>query len=153
MQCSSDIALLRVSNIDELELFDKLDQQSHAARYVMQTGLKKHREYFNDPNITYLTIINDEQEVSGYFILVNDQKLKSVEFRRILIDESKLGIGQISIFEMEDFCRKNFKAKRIWLDVFDDNVIGKHIYRKLGYKKFNEQSYAERVLEFYEKNI
>jgi RimJ/RimL family protein N-acetyltransferase len=148
-----DIALLRQSTKEELALFHKLDQQSHAAQYVMKTGLKKHQQYFNDPNITYLTITSDEVKVLGYFMLVNEPDLNSVEFRRILIDQSKLGIGQASIFEMEIFCRNNFNAKRIWLDVFDDNVIGKHIYKKLGYKKFKEQTYLERTLEFYEKNL
>lgn len=145
--------MLRLSTVDELIFFDQLDLQSHAAKFVAKTGFDTHQEYFDDPNITYLSIDNDEGDVVGYFILVRELHTKSVEFRRILIDQTRLGIGQVVISEMENYCRKNFETERIWLDVYEDNVIGKHIYVKLGYKKFKEQCEAGRTLEFYDKNL
>lgn len=145
--------MLRLSSKSELAQFDELDRQDHASSYVIPTALEKHVRYFDDPDITYLTIENNEGEFCGYFILVHESDLSSVEFRRIVIDQSMLGIGQASILEMENYCWKNLKAKRIWLDVFDDNVIAKHIYQKLGYKKFKNQAYLERNLEFYGKNL
>jgi len=145
--------LLRLSTKSELEIFDHLDHQSHAVSFVAKTGLKLHQSYFNDPGINYLSIENDNGEFSGYFILVIESLNQSVEFRRILIDHENLGIGQIAIAEMEKYCKDNFNVKRIWLDVYEDNAIGKHIYEKLGYKKFSEQSEGERVLQFYEKAL
>jgi len=134
-------------------VFDQLDHQEHATKFVAKTGLNTHQRYYDDPNIKYLSIENDQGDFSGYFILVNEPKSRSVEFRRILIDHKKLGIGQSAISEMENYCREKFGAKRIWLDVYEDNIIGKHIYIKLGYKKFKEQLESERTLQFYEKAL
>ena len=145
--------MLRLSTKNELEVFDKLDNQAHASNFVAKTGLKLHQRYFDDPDITYLSIDNENGEFSGYFILVLESKISSVEFRRILIDRNKLGIGQSAIEEMEQYCKDNFNVERIWLDVYEDNKIGKHIYVKLGYSKFKEQLDGERKLEFYEKNL
>lgn len=144
---------LRQSTSKELEIFDVMDRQDHARRFVIQTGLGQHQQYFDDPRITYLSIENSRGEFCGYFILVLETETGSVEFRRILIDQKKRGIGQAAIAEMENYCKNEFNVKRIWLDVFEDNKIGLHIYEKLGYERFGEEQVAGRTLYFYEKNL
>jgi len=74
-----------------------------------------------------------------------------VEFRRVLIDHNNLGIGQTAITEMEKYCKNNLKAKRIWLDVYQDNAIGKHIYEKFGYTIFKQQAEGERYFNSMKK--
>ena len=145
--------MLRPSTKSELATFDQLDRQNHAVNFVARTGLKLHETYFDDPNIRYLSIENSMGELSGYFILVVEALNQSVEFRRVLIDHNNLGICQTAITEMEKYCKNNLKAKRIWLDVYQDNAIGKHIYEKFGYTKFKQQAEGERVLQFYEKTL
>ena len=130
-----------------------MDRQAHAIKFVTQIGLETHEEYFDNPNITYLSIENNRREFFGYFVLVFEPDTKSVEFRRILIDQNKRGVGQIAITEMEDYCRKELHVKRIWLDVFEDNVIGRYIYEKLGYIYFKVELEEGRKLLFYEKTL
>ena len=142
---------LRLSKRDELEIFDEMDRQDHARNFVIQTGLETHQKYFRDPKITYLSIENRSGEFCGYFILVFEPDTESVEFRRILIDQNKRGIGQAAITAMESYCKNEFNVKRIWLDVFEDNDIGKHIYKKMGYIRFKENLLEGRKLYFYEK--
>ena len=144
---------LRLSNRDELEIFDEMDRQAHAREFVIQTGLEAHQKYFSDPEITYLSIENSRNEFCGYFILVHEADSDSVEFRRILIDRKQLGIGQAAIEEMENYCKNNFSARRIWLDVYEDNEIGMHIYEKMGYARFKEEVAGNRKLFFYEKAL
>lgn len=144
---------LRRSTAQELELFDQLDRQNHAQRFVFKTGLAKHREYFDDPKITYLTIENDQGEFCGYFMLAEDQQPQTVEFRRIIIEPNQRGVGQAAILEMEKYCKQHFAAQKIWLDVFEDNEIGIHIYEKLGYQSFKQELYDNRILLFYQKRI
>ena len=144
---------LRTSTRDELKLFDALDRQVHASKFVIGTGLKTHQKYFDDPNITYLSIENSRGEFCGYFVLVVEPDTESVEFRRILIDQNKRGVGQVAITEMENYCRKEFSVKRIWLDVYEDNAIGRHIYEKMGYQQFKEELEEGRQLLFYEKAL
>lgn len=130
-----------------------MDRQVHARNYVTQNGLETHQRQFNDPNITYLTIENNEGELSGYFVLVIEPDKESLEFRRILVDQNKRGVGQDAITEMENFCRKAFGLKRIWLDVYEDNSIGRYIYEKLGYQQFKVEFEERRKLLFYEKTL
>jgi ribosomal protein S18 acetylase RimI-like enzyme len=143
---------LRPSSREELDRFDAMDRQAHACDYVLQTGIKTHRHYFDDPRITYLSI-EDDGEFCGYFILVFDTVNASVEFRRILVDQHRRGIGQPAIAEMERYCKRALAAERIWLDVFEDNEVGIHIYQKMGYARFKQALIDGRRLYFYEKAL
>ena len=136
----------------DLEIFDRMDRQSHASQFVIQTGLATHRQNFNNPCIFYLNIESDG-EFCGYFILVREAENDSVEFRRILIDQHRRGVGQAAIGAMENFCRQEWNPKRIWLDVFEDNEVGRHIYQKLGYVQFRQEIFDGRKLLFFEKQL
>ena len=54
---------------------------------------------------------------------------------------------------MESYCKTEFNVKRIWLDVYEDNEIGMHIYEKMGYERFKEKLVEGRKLYFYEKAL
>jgi hypothetical protein len=144
---------LRPSTRGELAIFDEMDRQNHASNFVTQIGIETHQKYYDDPHVTYLSIANSEGEFSGYFVLVVEPDSASVEFRRILIDQNKRGVGQEAIMEMEAYCRTEFGVKRIWLDVFEDNAIGRHVYGKMGYQQFKEELEEGRKLLFYEKAL
>ena len=144
---------LRPSTREELVIFDEMDRQNHASNFVAQIGIETHQKYYDDPNTTYLSIVNSNGVFSGYFVLVVEPDSMSVEFRRILIDQSRLGVGQVAITEMENYCRKEFGVKRIWLDVYEDNTIGRHIYGKMGYQQYKEELEEGRKLLFYEKAL
>ena len=144
---------LRPSNKNELAIFDGMDRQDHARSFVIQTGIEVHQKNFFDPRTFYLSIENCSAEFCGYFILVLDPDTESVEFRRILIDQKQRGIGQTAIVEMENYCKNELGVKRIWLDVYEDNAIGIHIYEKMGYARFKEERAEGRRLYLYEKAL
>ena len=142
---------LRPSEEKELKIFADMESQTHANRFVNSTSFESHKTNFKKSNTIYLSIENSEGKVSGYFILVVETDPESIEFHRVVIDENCRGIGQDSIKEMEKYCRNVLNAKRIWLDVYEDNLIGKHIYEKLGYNRFEESICDGRKLLFYKK--
>ena len=147
------MVVLRQSLRNELPIFDEIDRQDHARNFITQIGLNAHYDLYDQPDITYLSIENDEGMLAGYFVLVLESDNRSLEFRRISIDKTSRGVGQVAIKEMERFSKRNFTVQRIWLDVFADNDIGRHIYEKLGYKQFNEELREGRKLLFYEKAL
>ncbi len=130
-----------------------MDRQNHAKSFVTQVGIEIHQKYYDNTDVTYLTIENSNGEISGYFVLVTEADKGSLEFRRVLIDQYKRGIGQAAITEMENYCRENFRVDRIWLDVYEDNEIGIHIYEKMGYRQFKAEREDGRKLLFYEKAL
>ncbi len=144
---------IRKSHIDELKLFSTLDKQKDVEKYVTQKSPDEYINEFRNPDMLYLTIINKYKKIAGYFIIVREDKKKSVEIRRIIIDENERGIGQQAIREMEKFCKITLKVQRAWLDVFEHNHRGWHVYRKLGYTKFKEGICEGKKLYFLEKQL
>ena len=144
---------LRLSSRNELDIFDNIDRQDHASNFITQIGLNTHLEFFDEPNITYLSIENNEGELSGYIVLVLEPGNQSLEFRRISVDQTKRGVGQAAIRKMERFSKRTFGVQRIWLDVYEDNAVGRHIYEKLGYKQFKVERREGRKLLFYDKDL
>ena len=136
--------------LNQLPTFDEMDRQPHAVRFVFQIGLEGHHRYYADPNVRYLNI-ECAGEFLGYFILAHEPEAETVEFRRILLDKDARGVGQAAILAMEKYCRETYAMQRIWLDVYEDNEVGIHIYEKLGYAKFDQQRHDGRWLLFYQK--
>jgi len=144
---------LRKSQYEELITFFEMERQSHAREFVNATPLAVHRKNFADDSVIYLTIQKADEKPVGYFILAIEEDRDSIEFRRILIDETQRGIGQAAITQMEEYCKNTLNATRIWLDVYEDNERGKHVYEKLGYKRFKTEEHSERLLYFYDKSL
>lgn len=142
---------LRACRTDELSFFSTLEKQAHAEPFINATSMRVHLTNFADPRFRYLTIELPGESIAGYLILVREPHETSVEFRRIVVDSKHRGVGQIAIAKMECFCQQELNASRIWLDVYEDNVIGRHIYEKLHYSRFKSEQRGSRTLHFYEK--
>jgi diamine N-acetyltransferase len=144
---------LHETKSDEIDFFQKMEMQPHAINYIHHTPLAMHKQNLENPNFIYLSIKKEALILVGYIILVLDNNGTDIEFRRILVDSDHRGIGQEAIALMEKYCKDNFNRKRIWLDVYEDNTRGIHIYEKLGYKYDQNVSEGNRTLRFYSKNI
>ncbi len=84
-------------------------------------------------------------DIVGTVAAVGSGADASLRGRRVMVD------GQPAIAEMERYCKNAFDVKRIWLDVFEGNDIGIHIYEKMGYRYFKQERFDGRRLYFYEK--
>lgn len=140
------------STPDQLAQFSHMELEADAAPNITPCSPEKHLEEFNREDIVYLTIYH-RQEQSGFFILRLEPDNHSVEFRRIVVSSRDQGIGQQAITLMEDYCRDIFQRQRIWLDVFDYNERGRHVYEKLGYRQFETKELDGRTLLFYQKSL
>jgi SAM-dependent methyltransferase/ribosomal protein S18 acetylase RimI-like enzyme len=135
---------------DDARAFADMEQAADTGRYIMGYSHDEHVRRLADPSLIYLRIV-DAGQLAGFFILALDPDGASVEFRRIVVTARGRGIGQAAIRRMELFCQAVLGRSRIWLDVFEDNLRGRHIYEKLGYARFGESIHGERRLLLYEK--
>ena len=126
--------IVRESTAQELESIAKIEQQAQASAFISQMTFDEHQSNFEKEEIFYLSIVDINDAIVGYFILATEPGRASVEFRRIVIDRNHRGIGQEAIRKMEEFCISNLNRSRIWLNVYSDNEVGIHIYTKLGYQ-------------------
>lgn len=136
----------------DLPLFARMEQSGDAADFVIPYSLKEHQRKFANPDFVYLTVQQDAV-IAGFLILVLDSDGRSVEFRRIVVARPGEGIGQTAIQQMEQFCASTLGRQRIWLDVFESNQRGRHIYEKLGYLQFSESFHHGKRLLLFEKQL
>jgi RimJ/RimL family protein N-acetyltransferase len=144
---------VRTSEFRELNEFSKMNVQNHVGNHLNIKTLKEHQQEFKSDNIIFLSIFIGSNQLVGCIILVKKNSLKNIQFKRILVDENYLGIGQKAIIAMENYCITKLKTDRVWLDVFNDNRKAIHIYEKLGYKLFKQDKEGFRTVLFYEKKF
>jgi RimJ/RimL family protein N-acetyltransferase len=143
---------LRIASAQEGPAFVAMEQAADTSDYITPYSREEHGRKMADPTFVYLSIV-EGGALAGFFILILDADGKSVEFRRVVVSARGRGIGQSAIAHMEHFCRTRLGRSRIWLDVFEHNERGRHIYEKLGYKKFGDVAHERGRLWLYEKPL
>lgn len=146
-----DIRLERAGP-EDAERFASMDRTTDTGGFVVNHDLDRHVANLRDSSQLCLRIIVDDRLV-GYFVLVPEDDGKSVEFRRIVVAEKGRGIGQRAITLMEQFCRDELGRVRVWLDVFEHNDRGRHIYKKLGYRYIGDCDYDGTRAFVYDKTL
>jgi len=142
---------LRESEPNEVQKFVELESAEDASKYVISYSADRHLDEMSKDHTLYLSIYNG-RAFSGFIILALDGT-GSVEFRRIVVASKGKGIGQAAINKVEEYCMTALKRNRVWLDVFESNLRGQHIYKKLGYKQFKIGEFSGRRLTYYEKML
>jgi RimJ/RimL family protein N-acetyltransferase len=140
------------ATLENAPVFATLEQGVDTRDYIAAYSEAEHREKLTDPNVVYLRILA-RGDLVGFFILALDPDGNSIEFRRVVVAADRRGIGQAAITAMERFCRAELDRRRIWLDVFEHNHRGRHIYEKLGYQLFGHGSHGGRPLLLYQKSL
>ena len=140
------------SKVEELASFVEMELAADTAEFILPYDLERHRREFQRDDIHYLSIY-DAGGLAGFFILALEADGRSVEFRRVVIDSTRRGIGQAAIRLMESYCRDRLGRERVWLDVFEFNRRGRHIYQKLGYRYFDQTELEGKTLLFFDKQL
>lgn len=143
---------VRRARREELASFAEMEQDDATAEMILPYSRQRHQAEFELPQNVYLTICEDDR-AAGFFILVLEEDGVSVEFRRIVVARKNAGIGQRAIAMMEAFCRDDLGRGRVWLDVFEHNRRGRHVYRKLGYRPIGRTEFEGKTLLLFEKAI
>ncbi len=143
---------LRPSTRQELPEFARMETAPDTEDYILAYDSERHLAEFERDDIVYLSIYAENRLV-GFFILALEADPGSLEFRRIVVAERGLGIGRAAIGLMEEYCRDQLGRDRVWLDVFDFNHRGRHLYQKLGYRYFDRGELDGKTLLFFEKSL
>ena len=138
--------------VQDASVFAQLEQAPDTKQFVLPYSETEHARNILNSSFVYLRIL-DAGELVGFFILVLDSEPNSVEFRRAVVSDKGKGVGQSAITAMEQFCRTQLQRTRVWLDVFEYNNRGRHIYEKLGYERYGESDHEGRRLLLYQKRL
>jgi len=143
---------LERASVEDAALFAALEQAPDTKEFILPYSPSEHVQKLLDPHLMYLRILQDG-ELAGFVILGLGPDAHSIEFRRIVVSSKGRGVGQSAISAMERFCRDELQRTRIWLDVFEHNRRGQHIYEKLGYKRYGASDHEGRRLLLYAKEL
>ena len=141
---------LQESTREDLKLFSSWENIEGIREFICPYSIERHKEEFDKDEIIYLKIDFNSKPV-GFVLLKLENDNNSVEFRRIVVAERGKGIGQKVLNEIEKYCINKLNRNRIWLDVFEFNERGIHIYGKCGYQKINELDIDGKRVFIYEK--
>ena len=130
----------------------EMESNSETSEFIVPYNNEKHKNEIKKPLNRYIGIYENGQ-LLGFFILGIEQEGERIEFRRIVIEKKGMGYGQQVLKELEEYCISIWNTKSIWLDVFESNKRGIHIYEKSGYKKIGESSINEKRLIIMEKYL
>jgi RimJ/RimL family protein N-acetyltransferase len=130
----------------------RMENNSDTSEFIISYNHDKHIAELKNPLNSYLGIYENGR-LLGFFIIGIENEGKRIEFRRIVIEKKGLGYGQKAIIELENYCTALWNTDTIWLDVFDYNQRGIHIYKKLGYKTIGEKLFGDRKLIIMEKKL
>jgi len=141
---------LRKAAADEARKFVAMENSAGTGEFIIPYSLEQHLAEMEKPEIVYLSIIANQQ-LAGFIIVATGEHGNGVEFRRIVVRRKGQGIGQAAISKMEQYCLTELDCNRIWLDVYDFNHRGRHLYEKLGYRYFKSSTDESKTLLYYEK--
>ena len=143
------LSLLNENAIDEI-IF--MENEPDTSEFIIPYSEEKHRQEITNPNIKYLGIY-EKGELCGFIMLCVEKKGKRIELRRIVIRQKGLGLGQKAIKKLEQYCKDFWNTEKIWLDVFEHNERGIHIYQKFGFKKEKITKYKSKNLWIMKKSL
>lgn len=130
-----------------------MEQEAATARYIIPYTLERHEAEFLKVNLIYRSIYRCDHELVGFLILVLDDDGISLEFRRIVIREKGKGFGKRAVALIDAIATNELSRPHIWLDVFDFNDRGRHIYSQHGYNFVSQTECNGKTLYLYEKRL
>lgn len=154
MKVQSDgVVSLRDTTREQLPRIHAMEQDPDTVGFIMPDTMEKHRREFDRDNVVYKSVYDARDEHVGFVIFAIDTANASLEFRRVVISRKGRGFGKRVVALVDAVAADEFGCRRIWLDVFADNVIGRHIYEASGYTQIAEEKVDGRPLCIYEKAI
>ena len=119
-----------LGDIDKIIEFENSNEY-----YICLFPKEKHIELLKDNNCLHLSIIRkDSNKLVGHMILFGlVTKNKSLEFRRITINEKGFGYGREALKLLKQWCFEDLKYHRLWLDVYEDNIRAIGLYESEGF--------------------
>lgn len=120
----------------DIETVVSIETDSENSQFIMASSKEEHLNLIADRNIEHLILKSENNITIGFVILAGLQNNnRSIEFRRIVINQKGRGFGRMAIKELKQYCFKKLNCHRLWLDVFETNKRARYLYQSEGFKE------------------
>ncbi len=124
------------TNVSDLDRILDMEKDPSNSSFIFPNSKRDHIDMIRDEHIAHLLIRSEQQDVVGFCILAGLKKeARSIELRRIIIQEKGKGYGRKAIRQLKQHCFVTLKAHRLWLDVFAFNERARALYRSEGFQE------------------
>ena len=130
-----DSISIRATAEADLDTIIPMERSDENTRYIRQWSREKHLEALTDKNIGHYVIqAADDGRIVGYIILIGlENPDKSVEFKRIVINEKGNGYGRAAVRFIKNYVFGELGFHRVWLEVLENNERAYQLYRSEGF--------------------
>ncbi|MDM8534522.1 GNAT family protein [Clostridiaceae bacterium HSG29] len=127
---------IRYATEEDINYIMETERSIENKDFIFQGTYESHKHEINANELLLLIIEKKiDNEKIGFFLSSYDQKSDVFELRRIAINLKNQGYGYELILGLMEHVFNNLSINRFWLDVFDYNKHGIHIYEKLGMQR------------------
>ncbi len=118
---------------DEIDAIIELERHRDNRDFIWIGTHEEHKAEITDRNHLLLVFKRKEDSVIVGFSLIRiDFKSEVFELRRIAVSEKRKGYGKEAMLALLQYAFEEKQMNRFWLDVYPDNLIGIHLYERLG---------------------
>jgi diamine N-acetyltransferase len=138
---------LREATPADLPFIVAIEHTPEFHEYIGTWPLEEHSAAMRDPDTKYLIALDGSGDSVGYVILRGLQsEHRNIELKRVVMHAPGRGHGKQVLQLLLKKIFDEFKAHRLWLDVFETNVRAQHVYHTLGFQRdgtFRESVYRD----------
>jgi diamine N-acetyltransferase len=126
--------LLRPAVPADIPRIAALERTPGARQFVGQWSDERHLATLAGGDARYLISDSGSGELQAYVILRGfSEDSGAVELKRIVVAVPERGLGRRILTEVIRRSFEEFRAHRLFLDVYEDNARARHLYESLGF--------------------
>lgn len=126
--------LLRPAVPADLTQIVALERLPESRRYVGQWTHDQHARALAGRNARYYVHEDEHGQIQAYAILQGfEEGTLSIEFKRFVVAQTGRGQGRRLLAEILRMVFDEIGAHRFYLDVAEDNVRARHLYKSFGF--------------------
>lgn len=127
---------LRAANLGDLDFILDQEAREEFSQFILCWNRDKHAQNLDNRDLAYFMVEGDRDPVIGYVILSGlNSPHRNVELTRIVIAQPGQGYGTEALKLVLAKVFEEYKAHRVWLDVFELNHRARHVYKVAGFRK------------------
>jgi diamine N-acetyltransferase len=126
---------LRVAGLDDVPQIAAMERLPEFRTFVGQWTEEEHRQRMASADVRYFVADARQRELAAFAILQGlTSEHRSIELKRVVVKSPGQGQGKQILRELLDKVFHEFRAHRVWLDVFETNLRARHVYESLGFR-------------------
>jgi diamine N-acetyltransferase len=126
--------LLRPAVPTDISRIVALERTPVSQAFVGQWSEERHYATLSGGDARYFVAETETGELAAYAILRGLAETSgAIELKRIVVAVPERGLGRRVLEELIRIAFEDFKAHRLFLDVYEDNARARHLYENLGF--------------------